>query len=192
MKTPSLSVALGLAALLFIACSSNNQKTESTPQPTRAVQPTGSVALATAASTTLPTAASTAGPTEQPAPSNQKQIGDLLLTVNGASPYTDDIFPAALGTHYVAVDVTAKNTGDKAYLLNVLNFHLKDSDSHIHDPAMTNGPKPQISYHDMVAGQVVRGFIVFPLADGSDPAELQYQSSTGITGTIPVPKPSLG
>jgi hypothetical protein len=191
MKIPSLSVALGLAALLFIACSSNNQKTESTPQPTRAVQPTGSVAPATAASTTLPTAASTAGPTEQPAPSNQKQIGDLLLTLNGASRYTDDIFPAAPGTHYVAVDVTAKNTGDKAYLLNVLNFHLKDSDSHIHDPAMTNGPQPQIgSYDNMVPGQVVRGFIVFPLGDGSDPAELQYQSSTGITGTVPVPKPS--
>lgn len=190
MKIPSLSVALGLAALLFIACSSNNQKTESTPQPTRAVQPTGSVAPATAASTTLPTAASTAGPTEQPAPSNQKQIGDLLLTLNGASLYTDDIFPAAPGTHYVAVDVTAKNTGDKAYLLNVLNFHLKDSDSHIHDPAMTNGPKPQIGYHDMVPGQVVHGFIVFPLGDGRDPAELQYQSSTGSTGTIPVPKPS--
>jgi hypothetical protein len=172
MKIPSLSVALGLAALLFIACSSNNQKTESTPQPSTAGQPT-------------------AGPTEQPAPSNQKQIGDLLLTVNGASLYTDDIFPAALGTHYVAVDVTAKNTGDKAYLLNFLNFHLKDSDSHIHDPAMTNGPKPQIgSYDNMVPGQVVRGFIVFPLGDGSDPAELQYQSSTGSTGTIPVPKPS--
>lgn len=171
MKRLSLSVALGLAALLFIACSSNNQKTESTPQPSTAGQPT-------------------AAPTEQPAPSNQKQIGDLLLTVNGASLYTDDNFPAALGTHYVAVDVTATNTGDKTYSLKVLDFHLKDSDSHIHDPAMTNGPKPQIGYHDMVPGQVVRGFIVFPLGDGSDPAELQYQSSTGITGTVPVPKPS--
>jgi Domain of unknown function (DUF4352) len=186
MKVLSLWVALGLAALLFIACSSNSQKTESTFQPTTEGQPTR-VAPATAAPTGGPTGAST----ELPAPSNLKQIGDLLLAVNGTSLYTDDVFPAASGTHYVAVDVTAKNTGDKDYLLNVLDFHLKDSDGHTHDPAITNGPEPQISsYANMVPDQVARGFVVFPLGDGSDPAELEYQSSTGGTGTIAVPQPS--
>ncbi|MGD0764717.1 MAG: DUF4352 domain-containing protein [Dehalococcoidia bacterium] len=187
MKILSLWVALGLAALLFIACSSNSQKTESTAQPTRTGQPTSSVNPVTAA----PTAGLTAAPIEQSAPPSQKQIGDLLVTVNGASLYTDDSFPAAPGTYYVAVDITTKNTGDQDYLLNILDFHLKDSDGNTHDPAMTKGPEPQIgSYDNIVPGQVERGFIVFPLGDGSDPAELDYASSSGNTGTIPVPKPS--
>jgi len=186
MKVVSLWVALGLSALLFVACSSNSQKTESTPQPSTTGQPTR-VAPATAAPTGGPTAAST----ELPGPSSQKQIGDLLLTVNGTSLYTDDVLPAASGTYYVAIDVTAKNTGNGDYLLNVLDFDLKDSDGRTHDPAITNGPEPQISSYDkMIPGQVVRGFIVFPLGDGSDPAEIEYQSSTGSTGTIAVPKPS--
>ncbi len=190
MRILLLSVTLALAALLFIACSSNSQKTESTPQPPTAGQPTGGVAHATAAPT-LSTTAPTAIPTEQTAPFSQKQIGDLLLTVNGASLYADDVLPAAAGTHYVAVDVTTKNTGDQTYILNILNFRLKDSDSHIHDPAITGGPEPQIgSYDSMVPGQVIRGFIVFPLGDGSDPVELQYQSPTGITDTVPLPKPA--
>jgi len=180
MKVRSLWVALGLAALLFMACSSS-KKAESTPQPLATGQPTV-VAPATAA----PTGAST----ELPAASNQ-QIGDLLLTVNGASLYTDSVFPAAAGTHYVAVDVTAKNTGSKDLPLNILDFHLKDSDGQTHDPAITNGPEPQLSSSDSVsAGQVVRGFIVFPLGNGSDPTELEFRSSSGSTGTIAVPKPS--
>jgi len=183
MKVLSSWVALGLAALLLIACSGNSQKTQSTPQSSTAGEPTRTVAPATAASTAVPT--------EQTAPSNQKQIGDLLLTINGTSTYADDVFPAASGTHYVAVDVTLKNTATDDYLLKVLDFDLKDSDGHTHDPAITSGPTPQISsYENMVPGQVARGFIVFPLGDGSDPAELEYRSSAGSTGTIAVPKPS--
>ncbi|MGA2284728.1 MAG: DUF4352 domain-containing protein [Dehalococcoidia bacterium] len=167
--------------MLLIACG-GSKKTESTPQPLATGQPTV-VAPATAA----PTGAST----ELPAASNQQQIGDLLLTVNGASLYTDSVFPAAAGTHYVAVDVTAKNTGNKDLPLNILDFHLKDSDGQTHDPAITNGPEPQLSSYDSVsAGQVVRGFIVFPLGNGSDPTELEYRSSAGSTGTIAVTKPS--
>src|SRR5581483_10096106 len=49
---------------------------------------------------------------------NQRKIGNLLLTVNGAAPYTDELFPAEPGTHYVALDVTAVNTGTKTYSLN--------------------------------------------------------------------------
>ena len=185
MKVLSLWLALGLAALLFMACGSS-KKTESTPQPTTAGQPTR-VTPATAASTGGPTAAAT----EPPAASNQKQIGDLLLTINGARNYTDKVLPAASGTYYVAVDVTVKNTGNQDYLVNVLDFHLKDSDGQVHDPAITNGPDPQISSFDSVpSGQTVRGFIVFPLGNGSDPAELEYQPSTGSAGTIAVPKPS--
>ncbi|MGD0116220.1 MAG: DUF4352 domain-containing protein [Dehalococcoidia bacterium] len=185
MKVLSLWVALGLAALLFVACS-GSKKTGSTPQPSTAGQAT-LAAPATAAPTGGPAAAST----EPPAVSDQTQVGDLLLTVNGASLYTDDAFPAAVGTHYVAVDVSVKNTGNKDYPLNVLDFHLKDSDGHSHDPAITKGPEPQISSYDSVpAGQVVRAFIVFPLADGSDPAELEYAPSSGSTGTMAVPKPS--
>ena len=183
MKALSLRAVLGLAAVLFVACSSNNQKTESTPQSPTVAQPTSSAAPATV----VPTAASTG----QPAPANPNQIGDLLITVDGASLYTDDGFPAAPGTHYVAVDVTAKNTGDKTYILNVLNFRLKDSDGSLHDPAMTNGPEPLIGSYDSVdSGQVVRGFVVFPLADGRDPVGLRYQSPTGSNGSMPVPKPS--
>ena len=176
MKILSLWVALGLAALLFIACGSNNEKTQSTPRPSTAGETTSSASAA---------------PTEQLAPSNQAQIGDLLLTVNGASLYTDKIFPAAPGTHYVAVEITVENIGDRDLLLNILDFQLKDSDGHAHDPAMTKGPEPQVSsYDNIVPGQAARGFIVFPLGDGSDPAELEYQSSIGNTGTIAVPKPS--
>ena len=183
MRVLSSWAALGLAAVLFIACSSNSQKTESTPQPPTAAQPTSSAAPGSV----VPTAASTG----QSAPANPKQIGDLLLTVDGASLYTDNGFPAAPGTHYVAVDVTAKNTGDKTYILNVLNFRLTDSDGSLHDPAMTNGPEPLIGSYDSVdSGQVERGFVVFPLADGRDPVELQYQSPTGSIGSLPVPKPS--
>ena len=179
MRVLSLWAALGLAAVLFVACSSNNQKTESTPQPPTAAQPTSSAAPGTVL------------PTEQSAPANPNQIGDLLITVDGASLYADDGFPAAPGTHYVAVDVTAKNTGDKTYILNVLNFRLKDSDGSLHDPAMTNGPEPLIGSYDSVdSGQVERGFVVFPLADGRDPVEPQYQSPTGSNGSLPVPKPS--
>ena len=183
MKVLSLWVTLGLAVLLFIACSSS-KKTESTP--TAAGQPT-SAAPATSAPTSGPTVAST----QLPAASSQKQVGDLLLTVNGIRLYTDNAFPAAAGTHYVAVDVTAKNTGNQDYSLNILDFHLTDGDGHSHGPAITNGPEPQLSSYDRVpSGEVVRGFIVFPLGDGSDPAELDYQSSTGSTGSIAIPKPS--
>ncbi|HLZ73346.1 MAG TPA: DUF4352 domain-containing protein [Dehalococcoidia bacterium] len=118
--------------------------------------------------------------------SNQAQIGDLLLTVNGTQPYADQIFPAEAGTHYIAVDITAQNTGGKTYNLNRLNFHLKDSAGFANTPAITDGPTPQLNFNDMVPGQSVRGFIVFKLGDGRTPTELQYQSFTGTAGTIKI------
>jgi hypothetical protein len=120
-------------------------------------------------------------------PANQRKIGDLVLTVNGVAPYVDDLFPAEAGTHYVAVDITGENVGDSSYGLNALNFRLQDSDGFANDQAVTQGPEPKISHHDLVPGQSVRGFIVFKLGDGRTPKELQYQSFTGTPGTIPIP-----
>ena len=131
-----------------------------------------------------------------PQPGSQRpptRTRSAICSLRSTEPslYTDSGFPAAPGTHYVAVDVTAKNTGDKTYILNVLNFRLKDSDGSLHDPAMTNGPEPLIGSYDSVdSGQEERGFVIFPLADGRDPVELQYQSPTGSNGSLPVPKPS--
>lgn len=188
MRVVLSSAIVVVAALLLIACGSG-QKTESTPVPSTTTQP-GGTAISVATSTALP-AAPTATPAGQSTPSSQKQIGDLLITVNGARLYSDDVLPAAPGTHYVAVDVTIKNTGNQDYILNILNFRLEDSDGHIHDAAITGGPKPQIGSRDnVVPRQEERGFIVFPLPDGSDPAELQYRSPAGVTGSMSVPKPS--
>lgn len=136
-------------------------------------------------SDTAKPAATTAPPTVG-LPSNEAQVGNLLLTVNEVAPYTDDLFPAEAGTHYVAVDVTAKNTGTKTYSLNVLNFHLKDSDKFTAETALTHGPDPKIGASDMVPGQEVRGYIVFKLGDTRTPVELQYQSFTGSATTIPL------
>ena len=119
-----------------------------------------------------------------PMPSNQAQIGDLLLTVNGARRYHDKLFPAEPGTYYVAVDITAVNTGNTTRSLNKFSFHLKDSDKYVTGPALTGGPEPLIGAHDMVPGQEVRGFLVFKLCDGRDPVELQYQGNH--TGVVPV------
>lgn len=119
-------------------------------------------------------------------PANQVQIGNLLLTLNGTADYVDKTFPAEAGTHYVSVDVTAKNTGDKTYALNVLNFHLKDSAAFANNQAITAGPDPKIGHVDMTKDQEVRGFIVFKIKDGVTPAELQYQSFTGTPGVIKV------
>lgn len=140
-----------------------------------------------------PNAAATAKPTDAPVPptaalpTNQAQVGNLLLTVNGAATHIDDLFPAEAGTHYVAVDITALNTGDKTYSLNRFNFRLKDSDKFTAEPAISNGPEPTIGSHDMVPGQEVRGYIVFKIGDTRTPIELQYQSFTGSATTIPIP-----
>jgi hypothetical protein len=166
-------LALCTLTVLAIACSAD-EKASTTP-----TGPAGTAAPITAAPQTEPPAA-------EP-PSNQKEIGNLLLTLNGVQPYSDDIFPAEAGTHYVAVDITGKNIGDKSYSLNVFNFHLKDSDSFTGSPATSAGPDPKIGSHDMVPGQEVRGYIVFKLGDGRNPIELQYQSFTGSTGTIAIP-----
>jgi hypothetical protein len=125
------------------------------------------------------------GPTSAPANAPQRQIGDLTLTVNAYGNYTGDrLFPAESGTHYVYVDITAKNTGTQTYSLNLFNFHLKDSDGYANTPATTEGPQPKIGAHDMVPGQEVRGFVVFKLGDGRNAVELQYQSFTGTAGVI--------
>ena len=79
---------------------------------------------------------------------------------------------------------TARLTGTQTYSLNLFNFHMKDSDGYANTPATTEGPQPKIGAHDMVPGQEVRGFIVFKLGDGRNPAELQYQSFTGDAGVI--------
>lgn len=127
-------------------------------------------------------------PTTGPAPlaANQKKIGDLQLTVNAVATHTDRLFAAEAGTYYVAVDVTALNVGTKNYSLNRFNFKLKDSAGYANDAALTSGPEPLIGHHDMVAGQEVRGFLVFKLGTGRTPTELQYQSFTGTPGIIPV------
>ncbi len=147
---------------------------------------TSTVASATKApaATSEPEPADTAEPV---LPSNQRQIGNLLLTLNGAAPYIDNLFPAEAGTHYIAVDVTARNTGTAGYALNVSNFRMKDTDSFTADSALTEGPEPKLGHHEMVPGQEVRGFIVFKVGDGRNPVELQYQSFTGTPGTIPIP-----
>lgn len=155
--------------------------TEAATQP--ATAPTQAAAKPTATEKAAPTPQS--APTVAP-PSNVKQIGDLLITLNGVKPYTDSLFPAETGTHYVAVDVTAKNTGNKTYSLNVLNFRLKDSDKFTSEYALTGGPEPLISTAEMVPGQELRGYIVFKLGDGRTPVELQYQSFTGSSGVIAI------
>jgi len=141
--------------------------TQRSPAPADTVRPAATVAPATVG-----------------LPSNQAQVGNLLLTVNGVAPYADEVFPAEAGTHYVAVDITAKNTGDKTYVLNRFNFHLKDSDKFTGEGALTSGPDPGIGSHDMVPGQEVRGFLVFKIGDARTPVELQYQSFTGSAATI--------
>lgn len=138
------------------------------------------------ASANAPTVRATERPADTAAPdlpSNQKKIGNLLLTVNGVGAYTDDLFPAEPGTHYVAIDVSAQNVGDEQYALNVNNFRLQDSDGFAGTYALSS-IEPSIGHHELVPGQSVRGYIVFKLGDGRDPAELQYQSFTGTPGTI--------
>jgi hypothetical protein len=128
----------------------------------------------------------TVTPEPSQVPSNQAKIGNLLLTINGTKPHSDDLFPAEAGTHYVAVDITAENAGSGTYALNVNNFRLKDSEGFTANPALTSGPEPRIGHHDMVPGQEVRGYLVFKLGNGRNPVELQYQSFTGTPGTIPI------
>lgn len=155
-----------MAALPFLACGSSNsdQNAQSTARP--------------------PTAA----PSRQATPYGQQQVGNLLLTVYGASRYTDEVLPAAPGTHYVAVDLAVKNKGNQDYVLSILSFQLKDSDGHLHDPAITGGPEPQIGSSNSVGpGAVARGFVVFPVPDGSSAVELQYMSPAGIVNAVPVP-----
>lgn len=132
----------------------------------------------------------TAEPEDTPEPvlpSNQRQIGNLLLTVNGVAPHFDELFPAEAGTHYVAVDITAlNNKDDSTYSLNANNFRLQDSDGFTGAYTVTQ-LEPTIGHHELVPGQSVRAFLVFKLGDGRTPTELQYQSFTGTAGTIPIP-----
>jgi hypothetical protein len=123
------------------------------------------------------------GATSQPA-SVQTQIGNLLFTVNGVSPYSDPIIPAEPGTHYVAVDLSIKNAGDETGL-NSFDFGVKDSAGFIDSSSTTTGPKPLLGLVSIVAGQDIRGFIVFKIADGRDPVELQYAG-----GAIPLLTPT--
>ena len=172
-------VAIIVIVILGLAAGGSD---DDTPSVASNVSATG-----TATGTTAAEVATTAVATSTPAaPSNQKRIGDLLLTVNGAGPYEDSIFPADAGTHYVAVDITAQNMGKSTYAMNVNNFKLKDSAGFANNNALTAGPEPKIGHHDMVPGQEVRGFIVFKVGNGRNPTELQYQSFTGTPGTIPV------
>lgn len=144
--------------------------------------------------TNTPKPTSTPKPTETPKatatpelPSNEKQIGDLHLTVNGVTTYTEKnqfLRPEA-GTYYVAVDVTAKNTGSKQYSVNPFNFKLKDSDKFTTGMASTT-VEPRFAAAELVPGQEVRGFLIFKLGEGRTPVELQYQSFTGSAGVIAV------
>ncbi len=178
MRILLISLMLTLAALQASACGGSGKKTVSTPP---------AVSTATAVATISVTAA----PSGQTAVPSQAQIGDLLISVNGARSYTDSNLPAAPGTHYVAVDVTAKNTGEANYMLNLLDFRLEDKESLLHAPAITQGPSPLIGSNESIAaGQSLRGFVVFPLPNGNDPLELQYQASSGASGAVGIPQPS--
>jgi len=170
------AVALSAAALLLAACGQSGAGSPSarTPDGTAAAPP-----AATAVPSPAPTATAALGP-------NQRQIGDLLLTVNSVAPYSDTVWPAAPGSHYIAVDVTALNTGAKVYSINPYLFRLQDSDQYAVQVALTYGPDPEISAIDMAPGQSVRGFLVFQVGDGRVPVELQYQSFTGTPGRIPL------
>jgi Telomeric repeat-binding factor 2. len=128
------------------------------------------------------------GATSQSA-SAQTQIGNLLFTVNGVSPYSDPRIPAEAGTHYVAVDLGIKNAGDQTGL-NSSDFTVKDSAGHIDLSATTFGPEPLLGLVSIIAGQEVRGFVVFKIADGRDPVELRYRLDLFTNGgTIPLPTP---
>jgi hypothetical protein len=116
---------------------------------------------------------------------NQAKIGDLFLQVNGWAAYSEpnQFLRAEAGTHYVAVDVSYKNVGDKDYGLNVNNFKLKDTAGFTTGSASTT-LEPRLGHVDMVAGQEGRSYIIFKLGDGRSPVELQYQSFTGTPGII--------
>jgi hypothetical protein len=129
--------------------------------------------------------APTLTPTPSPA-ANQAQIGNLLLTVNNVLTFNPRA-GAEPGTVYYAVDVTGKNTGDRNYALNAINFQLKDSDSFVTTIGFALGaPEPMLTHTDIAPGQEVRGWLTFKVAAGRAATELLYRSFTGTSGSVVV------
>jgi hypothetical protein len=128
-------------------------------------------------------------PTLTPTPSlaaNQVQIGNLLLTVNNVRTFNPS-FGAEPGVVYYAVDVTGKNTSDRNYALNAINFQLKDSDSFVTTIGFAPGaPEPMLTHTEIAPGQEVRGWLTFKVGAGRAATELLYRSFTGTSGSIAV------
>jgi Domain of unknown function (DUF4352) len=181
----ALFIVIGLASGCSNNESSNNppsgqgadnpqtEQSAATERPNATVSPTGTPRAPTQTAT--------------PAlPSNQAEIGDLLLTVNEVRSFVPQ-FSSEPGFTWYAVDVSGKNTGDKSYALNAINFQLKDSENYVTTIGLAiGGPEPVLTHSDIPPGQEVRGWVEFKVGAGRRPLELLYRSFTGTTGSIPV------
>lgn len=174
---------LVLAAAVSSSCATETDEplpaTPASPAPTVDVIAQLATARVNAGLTPTPR-----GPT--PAGTNQAQVGDLLLTVNAARRWTDPLVPAVAGSYYVALDVTARNTGSRTAPLDPGNFALEDSGSVLVPIAPTTGPQPRLGHTEVAPRAQIRGFVVFKLADGRTPGQLQYRTLADGLGTIPV------
>jgi Domain of unknown function (DUF4352) len=170
---------------------SNNQSSDDLPsdQGANDVPATEQAAATERPTATVSPAETPRAPTQAPTPalsSNQAEIGDLLLTVNELRSFVPQ-FSNEPGFTWYAVDVTGKNTGDKNYALNAINFQLKDSENYVTTIGLAvGGPEPMLTHSDIPPRQEVRGWVLFKVGAGRTPVELLYRSFTGTTGSIPV------
>jgi hypothetical protein len=169
---------------------SNNQSSDNLPSGQGAEDdPTEQAAATERPTATVSPTETPRAPTQTPTPalsSNQAEIGDLLLTVNEFRSFVPQ-FSNEPGFTWYAVDVTGKNTGDKNYALNAINFQLKDSENYVTTIGLAvGGPAPMLTHSDIPPGQEVRGWVEFKVGAGRTPVELLYRSFTGTTGSIPI------
>lgn len=160
-----ITLAVVVVLLIIGALSGGSKKkTVSTTAATTTTRSSSSSSATTTTSTTVPTTTTVAGPH---AVGDSAHTGDFDVTVNAVSePYVarNQFEQAHAGEHYVAIDVSMKNTAKEAKTLSTAFFDLTDPEGRKYSETYLDNNQPIDG--DVPPGEPRRGMLFYTVPDG--------------------------